>query len=78
MGKDKCHDALQRLYPYLDGEVNVYRRFRVRRHLRKCRACGPAFSFEEQLKIVIREKAMEDPPPEFIERLRIYLDDNKE
>lgn len=71
--RDKCHDALTRLYPYLDGEVTAYRRFRVRRHLRKCGNCGPAFSFEEQLKIVIRERSQEDPPPEFMDRLRQYM-----
>ena len=74
---DKCHDAMTRIYPYLDGEVTVYRRFRVRRHLRRCLNCSPAFSFEEQLKIVIRERSKEDPPPEFLERLRSYLEDHR-
>lgn len=73
MGRDKCHDALTRIYPYLDGDVTVYRRFRVRRHLRRCRHCNGAFSFEEQLKIVIREHARQDPPPEFLKRLRDYI-----
>ncbi len=31
--KDKCHDAITRIYPYLDGEITLYRRFRVRRHI---------------------------------------------
>ncbi len=72
-----CDDALRRLYPYLDGEVTVYRRFRVRRHLRKCRDCSGAFNFEERLKIVIRERAQEEPPPEFLERLHAYLKDHR-
>ena len=75
--KDKCHDAITRIYPYLDGEITLYRRFRVRRHIRKCRDCGPAFSFEEQLKVVIRERCHEDPPPEFLDRLRAYLDGDR-
>ena len=72
---NKCDEALSRIYPYLDGEVTVYRRFRVRRHLRKCHNCTGAFSFEERLKIVIRERSHEDPPPEFLDRLRLYLRD---
>lgn len=68
-----CDDALSRLYPYLDGEVTVYRRFRVRLHLRKCRDCTGAFDFEERLKVVVRDRSQEEPPPEFIERLRTYL-----
>ena len=73
LGRDKCHEALNRIYPYLDGEVTVYRRFRVRRHLRKCRNCDGAFTFEEELKIVVRDRVHEDPPPEFLMRLREYL-----
>jgi anti-sigma factor (TIGR02949 family) len=73
MARDKCHDALTRLYPYLDREVTVYRKFRVRRHLRKCANCGPAFSFEEQLRVVVRERSQQDPPPELISRLRQYI-----
>ena len=73
MDRDKCHDALARIYPYLDGEVTVYRRIRVRHHLRKCRNCDGAFSFEEQLKVIIRQHAHQDPPPEFLERLRQYI-----
>ncbi len=69
----KCDDALNRLYPYLDGEVTVYRRFQVRRHLKKCHNCVGAFDFEERLKVVIRERSREDPPAEFIQRLRIYI-----
>ena len=75
MGRDKCHNALARIYPYLDAEVNVYRRVIIRRHLRKCRNCTGAFSFEEQLQVVIRERSHEDPPPEFIDRLREVIRD---
>jgi mycothiol system anti-sigma-R factor len=75
MGRDKCHTALQRIYPYLDAEVTVYRRLIIRRHLRQCRNCTGAFSFEEQLQIVIRERSHQDPPPEFLDRLRSAIQD---
>lgn len=73
MSKDPCHDAIQRLYPYLDGELNAYRRARIRWHLRKCNPCDGAFSFEHRFKAVIREKTREAVPPEVVERLRAYL-----
>ena len=75
MGRDKCHSALNRIYPYLDAEVGIYRRVIIRRHLRSCRNCTGAFSFEEQLQVVIRERAHEDPPPEFLDKLRRIIED---
>lgn len=72
---NNCDDALARLYPYLDGELTAYRRWRVKVHLRKCTGCGAAYSFEERLKLVIRQRCQEDVPDEFVERLRAVLRD---
>jgi len=70
-----CDDALASLYPYLDGELTAFRRWRVKTHLRKCNGCGAAYSFEERLKIVIKDRCQEDVPDEFIDRLRAVLRD---
>ena len=70
-----CDDAMARLYPYLDGELTAFRRWRVKAHLRNCDGCDGAYSFEERLKLVIRERCAEDVPDEFMERLRSVLRD---
>lgn len=75
MSKKTCDDAIERIYPYLDGEMTAVRKFIIRRHLRQCPPCEHAFSFEQRLQVVIREKTKSEVPPEFLERLRACLDD---
>lgn len=70
-----CDDALARLYPYLDGELTAFRRWRVRTHLRKCVGCGGAYSFEERLRLVIRDRCRDEVPDAFMDRLRAVLRD---
>lgn len=72
-----CDDALARVYPYLDDELTAFRRWRVRAHLRKCDGCGAAYSFEQRLRIVIKDRCQEEVPDEFIERLRAVLRDER-
>ncbi len=73
MNKKVCEDAIERLYPYLDGEINSYRKWQIRRHLKSCPPCDSAFVFEQKLKAVIKERTREDVPPEVISRLQEFL-----
>ena len=52
-----CDKAMYRVYHYLDGEMTVWRRWSIRRHLGKCPPCAQGFDFEIELRN---------------ERLRIY------
>jgi mycothiol system anti-sigma-R factor len=72
-----CDDSVERIYQYLDGEINWYRRARIRYHLRNCTNCTGAFSFEERLKIIVRRHTNEEPPVEFMNRLRSFMDENR-
>ncbi|MDH4117022.1 MAG: zf-HC2 domain-containing protein [Acidimicrobiia bacterium] len=71
MSDEHCDEALARLYPYLDGELDdavVAERIRV--HLVDCPPCGGAFSFEERLRVVVRSHLREDVPADVLDRLR--------
>jgi anti-sigma factor RsiW len=35
-----CDKAIYRVYGYLDGELTVWRRWTIRRHLDKCPPCA--------------------------------------
>ena len=48
-----CDKASYRVYGYLDGELTVWRRWTIRRHLDKCPPCAQGFDFEIELRQVI-------------------------
>jgi mycothiol system anti-sigma-R factor len=68
-----CQHAIEYVYQYIDEELTTVRKARIRRHLRKCDMCSPAFDFEKRLKALIREKGREEPPPELFEHLRALI-----
>jgi len=72
-----CEGALHDVYSYLDSELSTYAAWRVRRHLKACAGCEAAYGFEERLRVVIRVRLQEEPPPEFLARLRAAIDDER-
>ena len=62
-----CDKASYRVYRYLDGELTVWRRWTIRRHLDKCPPCAQGFDFEIELRQVVsrevpRRSAAGAPP----------------
>lgn len=69
-----CAKAAEQVYFYLDDEIGWFRRWQVKRHLRKCRNCCDRFEFEERLKELVAQNA--DTPEEsgeLISRLQAFL-----
>ena len=76
MTKPKCAEAHRRMYTYLDGEIGILRRWKIRRHLRRCPPCFDGFEFETKLKGKIREGCAEEMPRELYDRLITSLRQN--
>ncbi len=68
-----CDEALANLYPYLDSELARVHVERIRAHLEDCPPCCDAFSFEERLKRVVRERLAEEVPDALMDRFRTVL-----
>lgn len=66
-----CTDAVERLYHYLDGELDEARMTVVRQHLEACLPCLEAFDFEAELRAVVARKCRESVPDQL--RMRITL-----
>ena len=49
-----CAEAAERLYEYLDGELDVADARAVREHLRVCEACYPRLAFEESFRALVQ------------------------
>ena len=58
-----CDDALLRVYEYLDGELTVWRRRAITRHLDECPPCANGFAFEVELRRIVVSKCREEVPP---------------
>ncbi len=70
---ENCDDALENIYMYLDRELDGDSASVIQEHLEDCPPCEHAYSFEERLKKVIRQRLQVEVPPEFLSRLRQAL-----
>lgn len=68
-----CEKAHHRLYHYLDGELTVWRRWAISRHLDECPPCAQGFSFEVEVRQVVSRKCRDDVPAELAERIARQL-----
>jgi mycothiol system anti-sigma-R factor len=64
-----CEKAFDRMYRYLDGEVTVWRRWRITRHLNDCPPCAEGFDFELEVRQVVSTRCRDKMPPELKARI---------
>lgn len=72
---EECEEAVERLYEFLDGELDAASMARVEEHLHHCSPCLEAFDFHAQLRSVVRSKCSEQMPTEVKVRLLALLTD---
>jgi mycothiol system anti-sigma-R factor len=68
-----CQETHLRVYEYLDGELTVWKRRAITRHLVECPPCGEAFEFEVELRRVVVSKCHEQVPAELRSRIAMAL-----
>jgi mycothiol system anti-sigma-R factor len=64
-----CDHAIHRVYEYLDGELTVWRRRAIARHLDECPPCAQGFTFELEVRRVIVSKCTEPVPDDLRNRI---------
>lgn len=65
-----CPEVLDRLFEYLDGELESATAGQVRAHLEKCRRCYPRLQFERAfMEALSRARAGEEPPSDLRNRV---------
>ena len=64
-----CGSIPWELSAYLDGELTVWRRWTIRRHLNRCPPCARGFDFEVELRQVISVKCRDEAPVELRRRI---------
>jgi mycothiol system anti-sigma-R factor len=68
-----CDKAFTRMYRYLDGEMTVWRRWKITRHLHRCPPCAQGFDFEVEVRQVVAMRCRDDVPPELKRRIAASL-----
>jgi len=64
-----CDKAHYRMHHYLDGEVTVWRRWVIQRHLNRCPPCADCYTFEVEVRQVVASRCREQAPPEVKRRI---------
>ncbi len=59
---DDCNDVARQIYSYLDGELTVWKRRAIARHLDDCPPCAKGFTFEVELRQVIVSRCRDEVP----------------
>jgi mycothiol system anti-sigma-R factor len=67
--KPQCREALTQIYSYLDGELTPDARLVIGKHLEDCPPCGDMFGFEADLKKLIAQRCVDQPPPGLREKI---------
>lgn len=70
-----CDDAVELIYEYLDGELDVGTLARIEVHLKRCSPCLEAYDFHAELRQVVRAKCSQSMPEELRSRLLRMLAD---
>ena len=64
-----CERAFYRMHHYLDGEVTVWRRWTISRHLDRCPPCAEGFVFEVEFRQMVASRCRDEMPPELKRRI---------
>jgi mycothiol system anti-sigma-R factor len=64
-----CNETLRELYLFLDGELTDSDRVHIQQHLDDCSPCLEAFDFEAELRLVVRNRCVDQVP----ESLRVRI-----
>jgi mycothiol system anti-sigma-R factor len=65
----ECRETVERLYHFLDGELDEQLRVRIEVHLKGCPPCGDIVAFEASLRRVVAARCRENLPDELRERI---------
>lgn len=57
-----CEEALERVFAYLDHDLDEHARGEMERHLHRCRGCFSRTEFERRLKAQLRDTGRIDAP----------------
>ncbi len=73
-GVIRCRDAVERLWAYLDEELDEVDRRAVDEHLRHCLRCCGEVEFAREVRGVLATRSQPNLPPDVQARLEDFID----
>jgi anti-sigma factor (TIGR02949 family) len=70
-----CSDAVQRLWDYVEKDLDGQEQASMEEHLELCRRCCGEVEFAEEVRDLMKVASKPHIPDEVSERLSEYLDD---
>ncbi len=73
----KCNEVVDRVYAFLDGEMNLDEVLEFKDHLKVCLPCKDYVQFEEKLIQIIKAKSLNDVskiPGDLVEKIKKAID----
>lgn len=75
-GAMQCHEALERIFDWLDSELDAAEAARVGEHLETCARCYPVLNFERSFREAVdRARHVEATPPDLEGRILHVLEE---
>lgn len=70
-----CKESLQKLYEFLDSQMDKVPAAELEKHLDRCRHCWDRFEFEKHLKSLIQKSCCKEVCPDTLrQRIKSLLD----
>ena len=64
-----CAEVLDRVYEYIDGELDGQRAHQIRHHLDECSPCLQEYGLEEAVKAIVKRSCADPAPIELREKV---------
>jgi mycothiol system anti-sigma-R factor len=68
-----CTEVLDRIYAYLDGELDPTDQSKVRQHLDECGPCLREFGLEDAVKKLIRKRCCDQAPADLRAKVLVRI-----
>jgi anti-sigma factor (TIGR02949 family) len=69
VGVDPCEKCEEMLQPFLDKQLSDAELAEAEEHLKGCSYCRKRYVFEEELRMFVRQAAVEEMPPDLKQKL---------
>jgi anti-sigma factor (TIGR02949 family) len=69
-----CEEVIEKLFEFIDRELDESARREVEQHLETCRGCFSRAEFERRLRARVAQAAEERAPERLRQRIRLLMD----